>query len=352
MPFDPEPTPEFNEKCTSILDQWERGDLSFRDASAQLDTLRTEAAEANHPANQGRAELLLGVMQGYRANLDASITHFERARSLFEQAGNRKRAVGAILNLGESYRWKGNFARARQLFRAAYDAADTLGETDTQAIASFNEGQILLSMEQPESARRSIENALDLAGRILRDDQREELSCEIKTALAKVYLLLGDKPKAWTFACDGLNQAKIIGQPLQLGVAHRVLGEMITELNEAAVPQANISTDPDEHFRASTEAFQEIKAEGEVAKTMYAHALSLAKRGKGMTGARKMQQAMIIFTRLGMNDDAAKAARAQIDVLARATTSMEPARDTSTSRRLPSVDSTGDLPAVSSSSKT
>src|SRR5215217_4813823 len=111
-----EPTPEFLDRSNTVFGNWENGDLPFKDALDQLTALGYEAQRSDHLADQGRAELLLGILQGYRANLDASISHFERARDLFERAGNRRRAVGCILNLGESYRLKGYFSRARQLF--------------------------------------------------------------------------------------------------------------------------------------------------------------------------------------------------------------------------------------------
>src|SRR5262245_35369956 len=96
-----EPTPEFNERCTTVMSRWQRGELPFQQAQDQLTVFAREAAIANHPANQARVELLMGVMQGYRGNLDASIVHFQHARSFFERAGNRKRAIGCVLNLGE-----------------------------------------------------------------------------------------------------------------------------------------------------------------------------------------------------------------------------------------------------------
>jgi hypothetical protein len=41
-----------------------------------------------------------------------------------------------------------------------------------------------------------------------------------------------------------------------------------------------------------------------------------------MTAARKFQQAMLMFTRLGMADDAAKAAQAQMNVIASTTSEL------------------------------
>jgi ATP/maltotriose-dependent transcriptional regulator MalT len=320
-----EPTEEFNGRLNAIFDKWERNELPAKEALAQIEAMSREAQADGHAANQGRAELLLGVLQGYRANLDASIRHFERARALFEQAGNRPRAVGCILNLGESYRLQGNFTRARQLFRAAGDAAREVDDPDTEAIALCNEGQMLLSMDQPESARASLIKAREVSLRIKETDSREELQCEIDYGLALALLKLNDLPGAWKAALESRTVAlKYADQPLLIGIASRGIGEVLTALG--ALPPGSdptLSADPDSWFHASTEAFQSIKADGEAARTMYAHALSLSARGKGMQAARKLQQAMIIFTRLGMSDDAAKAAQAQMKVLSN-TRSMPP----------------------------
>jgi tetratricopeptide (TPR) repeat protein len=312
-----EPTPEFNNRCTELLQRWQSGELPFKDAVQKMELLSREAQDRGLPANHGRAELLLGVMQGYRANLDASIRHFERARVLFEQAGNRRRMMGAILNLGESYRLKGNFSRARQLFRAAYEAAEEIGNPETQANAACNEGLMLLSTDHIESARAMLEKAFNLATQGQNTEQQLSLFCEIHHGLASVYLKTGQIDKAWKHALNALTIARGVEQPLMLGFANRAMGEVMSKLG--ALPtfaNPTLSADPDDYYRAASEAFLSIKAEGEVARTMYAQALSLSTRGRGMTAARKLQQAMIIFTRLGMADDAAKAAHAQMNVLA------------------------------------
>ncbi|MBE2269461.1 MAG: hypothetical protein IAE80_14595 [Anaerolinea sp.] len=317
-----EPTPEFNARCGAVLDAWESGSLPFKDAIEQMTALGQEASRRGSLPDQGRVELLQGIMQGYRANLDASIRHFERARDFFERAGNRRRAIGALLNLGESFRVKGNFTRARTYFRAAYDGSKELGAVETMAIAAYNEGLMLISMTHFDGAKTLLDKALSLLGQFPDDriDQRIELTCEVQASLAELHLKLNHPDEAWQYVLAAHNLAHELRQPLQLGSAHRALGQVVTMLHD--VPEGTypaISADPDEHFRLATEAFQEIKAEGEVARTMYLHALSLADRNRGMTAARKLQQAMIIFTRLGMADDAAKAAHAQMEVLANTT---------------------------------
>ena len=314
---DPDPTPEFYARCESVFGSWQNGDLPYKEAVEQMTALGHEAMVSGHLANQGRAELLLGIIQGYRANLDTSINHFERARELFERAGNRRRAVGCVLNMGESYRLKGHFGRARQLFRSAFESARELGAVDTQTIAACNEGQMLMSMDHVESALVILEQAYDLAGQISeRPDQRTEMLCETQAQLALAYLRLKQIDQAWSRALAALKIARETKQPLQLGSANRVIGDVLTTVGALpANADPTLSSDPDDYYRESSDAYRSIKAEGEMARTMYRHALSLAARGRGMTAARKLQQAMLIFTRLGMADDAAKAASAQREVL-------------------------------------
>lgn len=98
------------------------------------------------------------------------------------------------------------------------------------------------------------------------------------------------------------------------GYANRALAEIIS-VNPVPPMDKRFVNDPNVYFQAANDAFLEIHAEGEVARTIYAHALSLLRAGRQMMAARKLQLAMIIFTRLGMVDDAARAAETQLEVL-------------------------------------
>ncbi len=313
-----EVSPEFKEYCSSVLDDWKTGTLPFQEAVARLKEYSLEAVATDHYANQGNTEIILGIMQGYRANLNESIFHFERARELFERAGNRERMTACILNIGETYRLKGNFTRARTFFHAAYETARELGQVSAQVVALTNEGQMLLSMKRLDKARDTLEKACELSGKWEIEtprDVRDQLDnrCEIYYALAAICLREGQFEAAWERAMLSLEAAEKLQLPIRFGYARRVIAKVISELGKA--PVEGFSSDPDEHFRAASEAFREVKAEGELAKTMFVHGNSLAKRGKQRAAARKLQQAMIIFTRLGMVDDAARAAEAQLELI-------------------------------------
>lgn len=312
-----EPTPEFEDRCKSILLVWQKGELPFREASRKFAELSHEAMMQGHLANQARVEYLLGYMQGYRSNLVVSIKHFEIARQLFDRVGNEKRVMNCDLNLGETYRQKGDFTRARELFRSAYDNSIRLGEVTTQTIARANEGQMLLSMGQMESARVALIEALELKDRWSENDREflVGLLCEVHHALAVIFLNEGDFQAAWRQAGEGWRIARDINQPIELGQASRTMGEVLTVLQDSTEKlDSEMSNNPDDYFRASIEAFESIDAEGEMARTLHVFARSLARRGRRVPAARKLQQATLIFAKLGMVDDAAKAAESQAQI--------------------------------------
>lgn len=311
---DIEPTPEFNTCCLTIVQAWQRGDLPFAEATTQLGILGRQAAASSHAVNEGRVEQLFGYIKSYRGDLNAAIHHYERARALYNMAGNQRRVGTCDLNMGEAYRYKGNFKRARQLYERAYAAFKQAGDREGEAMAIGNKGQMLLSMGQLDSARADLEEGYRIAVALPAEEfmERSSILCETHHALALLHLAAGDLERAWAESQRADEIARSTGEPLETGFASRAIGEVLTA---GYKPDNGFSTDPDVYYQTASEAFSAIHAEGELARTMFAHARSLVRRGRRMTAARKLQLAMGIFTRLGMVDDAAKAAEAQLEVL-------------------------------------
>ncbi|MBI5929313.1 MAG: tetratricopeptide repeat protein [Chloroflexi bacterium] len=314
--YDKEPTPEFNDRCLAILRQWEAGTLPFQEASQQLSEMAHEAND--HLANLGRVEILFGVMQGYRGNLNVSIQHFQKARDLFAEVGNDVRVIKCDLNLGESYRQKGDFAKARELFQDVYETATRLGDIQTQAMALGNAGQMLLSMKQVDDAETALKDAIVLAGEWPPEfaSKQSGFLCEVHHALAVVHLSSKRMELALGQAQRSLYFARISQQPLSVGFANRTMGEVMAgfDVIPAELLNEGFSADPGDYFRAALEAFTEIDAQGERARTMHAHAKCLAKQGRRIAAARMLQQAMLTFAELGMVDDSAKAAESQAGI--------------------------------------
>ncbi|MCL4253930.1 MAG: tetratricopeptide repeat protein [Anaerolineae bacterium] len=310
----PEPTPEFNQKCLNVVNQFSSGQLAYENALAELDKLAQEADNSGHLVNQGRVQQLIAYIQHYRGNLDVSIHHNEQARALYARAGNPKRVATIDLNQGENYRFKGEFNRAAKLYRSAYDVAEQFGDLRLQTLASSNEGLVLLALKHYDEAFTVFNKSLKLALQMdIQENNVAGILCEIYHGLAVIHLQEGNLEAAWMRAMEALQVAEQVNQLHIKGYANRTLGEVLTELKTA--PDSRFSSDPDYYFRLSIEFLQELKADAEIARTMYAQAISLAKRGKRTTAAKKLQQVMDIFTKLGMVDDAARAAESQLALM-------------------------------------
>jgi tetratricopeptide (TPR) repeat protein len=312
--FDTEPSPDFNARGLAVIERWQLGELPFQDAVKVLNEMSHEATRSGHHANQGRAEHFLGYLQHYHGNLATSIMHYENARALFSLVGNQKRVATIDLNQGENYRNKGEFSRARRLYRSAYEAATALDDLPVKTMAITNEGLSLISLKNYAGARSALEEGLRLAQNWAADDLNlHVLCCEIHHGLATLDLL-EDKPQdAWSHAIESVNFARKGGEAISVGYAARILGDVMTEFNPP--PEPDLPATPDEAYRMATDAFKQVNAEGELGRTLYCHAKSLARRQKRRAASLMFREVMVIFTRLGMTDDAAKAAEAQLKVL-------------------------------------
>ncbi len=326
-----EPDEAFKERCNAVYDGWHNGSLAFKAAVDTLLGMEQEQVGSAQYANQGIVENMLGMMYGYRGDLDYSVRHFARARDLFERAGNRAQIVRAIMNLGESYRQKGDFPRARQFFRTAYEQANVINEYSTAAYAAANEGHLLLSMNQLASAKERFEKALELVKQEQKEETRDEVTSDCDQGLATYYLRVDERTAAWRCALESLQLSQKLRQPFMLGFAYRTMGEVLTAVgytpsgtpriqpahqDDAAATNEHLG-DPDMYFQLAVDAFSDIKAEGELARTVFMQGQSLMARGQRVTASRKFHQAMLIFTKLGMRDDANKAAQAQMNAIAR-----------------------------------
>ena len=289
--------------------------MPYPEARQLLSTLAQDAFQRGHLADQGRVEQVIGYMEVVRGNLNVSIHHFERARAAYNQVKNTVRAAICDMNIGESYRNKGDFKRALALYGKAYEAFKAENDIENQAFALSYRGQAWLSMKRLDAAQTDLVAGLAMAEQIPEGAvDRTILLCEVNLALTRLYIQRERYGMAWESAVRAYEVAQTEPQAFEKGYSNRALAEIISvagvpPLDKRFVNDANI------YFQAANDAFLEIHAEGEVARTMFAHAQSLARAGRKMAAARKLQLAMIIFTRLGMVDDAARAAETQLEVL-------------------------------------
>ncbi len=308
-------TAELRQTCDALLAQWKSGSLHFSEAQKRLTDLYQAAEQESRTADQGYTQLISGILQGWRANYTASIDHFERARSFFAQVNNREQAMRCTLNIGEALRQHGSFARARQYFHMAHASAKEIGHVPMQAVARSNEAQMLITLKQYSQAIKTLQESFTLRDADwtqwnLPPERKEDVYAEITVAAATAHLEQGNHAEAWRYALEALDIAERIGVPLRVGMANRIIGEILTHDDSGL--REGMPDDPDEFFQRAIKAFREVNADGEIAKTMMAQGRSLAARGIRNSAARKLQQAMVVFTKLGMVNDAAEAADLQL----------------------------------------
>lgn len=317
----PEPEPEFNERCIEVLHSWDSGHLTSRELLQKLSDLLLEAAQSGHIANQGRVEHLEGYVHHHLGNYNTSILHYEKARRFYVRAANRRRIATIDLNQGENYRLKGEFVRARTLYQAAYEASEAIGNLPMMSFALTNEGLVLVSVKEYERARVLLERAYDLSkdwhGKQFQDvvEDARSLRTEIFLGLAEVELSADRLMQAWQAALNSLMNAQSVEEPRTIGLAYRSLGDVLTRLKTLPEATSDLPTSPDDYYRLAMNHFRQVQAEGEIGRTVFAHAQSLAFRSNRLRSAQLFREAMVIFTRLGMTHDAVRAAEAQLKVL-------------------------------------
>lgn len=314
--LDAEPTPEFKRTCIDLQQSWTQGKMPAQEVLAAFERLQQETKQTQHRGNQAYAEWMLGFMHGSLGNLSSSIRHYERSRRLFELVNNRRRLAALDLNQGENYRNKGDYNRARYLYQMAYETARETDFLAIQTIAISNQGLILLSVGKFTEARKAFEEGYALAMQWTDPEDIEDrprLLVEIHHALATIELAHDRLKEAWQHAYSAISIAHECQFPLEMARANSIVGEVITALHTC--PEPNMSSNPNDYFAAAVTLYVDMNAEVDLGRTLLAHGKSLAKQGKRNTAIRKMQQALLIFTKLGMSADAAAAADAQRAVM-------------------------------------
>jgi len=305
-----EPSPDFDVLCLELVQRWERGDVPHSEVLEKLKQLGAEAAANGHYANQGRAEHLCGYVQHFLGNYSISILHYKKAHDLFERVQNQRRIAIIELNQGENYRFRGEYHRARRLYHSAHETAERFGDVRIQVAAMLNEGLVMVQMRQFDDAHRALLHSYQLAQRLKPGDQnREEFLTEVHYGLAQIELARENPGAAWEQANEALHWAQEADNVMMIGLAHRILADALSALPEPR------PADPEAFFRTALQAFRDIEAEAETARTLHHYARSLLAQQRRRPALQLYQEASALFDKLGMTADAAIAAEEQLNLL-------------------------------------
>lgn len=320
---DPSVSPEVQSETAALISRWEEGQTSYEDVIARFDVLIAEAIAAKRYNDHGQIVYRRAMIEGYRGNYEVSIHYFEVARDMFIAGGMRRRVIACHLNIGETYRLKGNFTRARQYFRIGYEAALELGHREMQVTCRINEAQMLVSLGYMEQAESTLLECYALAREPFpldsdRDPERIERGrlihlVDITKSLTTIYASRNQADEAWRYARECYTTAYTLNVTLMMGFADRAMGEAAT-LNPNRGDEGDIHP-PDYYFQQSIAHFKEVDAEAEIARSLLSQGRSLIGRGKRTQAARKLNQAIAMFNQLNLIDEARRAAEEQLKLL-------------------------------------
>ncbi|MEZ4667099.1 MAG: hypothetical protein R3E39_04130 [Anaerolineae bacterium] len=219
------------------------------------------------------------------------------------------------MQIANNYRDKGDFGRALTLYeKANAKRLERRVMWKMKPLRWVTRGRHFSTKGKFAAAYADLKGCLDLVASVSGGrHERDALLCEVHHALAQ-HLRRQRYGVAWDRAISAYEISLIHPTARAKGFANRTVAEVLTVVGAQPFDRRFVS-DPDVYYQAALSAFQEVHSEVESARTLYLHALSLVQRGRKMAAARKLRHAMIIFTRLGMVHDAAKAARAQLDVM-------------------------------------
>lgn len=321
----PEPSvsPEVQTETAKLITEWEEGRKPYEVVIERFKVLIGEAEADKRPNDQAQIEYRWALIEAYRGNYENAIRHFENARDLFIAGGMRRRVIACHLNIGETYRLRGNFTRARQYFRISYEAALELGHREMQVTSRINEAQMLVSLGYHDQAEATLLECYDLASEAFPPDpdrdpdrmERARLShmVDITKSLATIYSARRQADLAWRYAREAHLMAYSLHVSMLMGFADRAMGEAVS-LSPNRVEEG-VNRDPDYYFQQSIQHLRDVNAEAEIARTLLAQGRSLVGRGKRTQATRKLSQAVAIFSRLGLIDEAARAAEEQLKML-------------------------------------
>jgi len=199
----------------------------FGDSLRLLETALDALRRAHASRDPARVDALIAIATAlfYLGDLDRALRRYEEAASAFAARNDRRLRGRALWGLGIIYRKKGQFDRGRAYLLQARDEFEAAEELAELMRVLQNIGQVDLEEGKPEFALRHFEHALRVMEQL--DTPVDRVSILIDIGRAR--LLSGDHDGAVQLARTALQEAKIVGDPLEIDEAQALLGRILLE---------------------------------------------------------------------------------------------------------------------------
>lgn len=239
----------------------------------------------------------LGNLQKDRGRFAEAENCHKEALELRRAIADRAGVISSLNNLAVLAFDRGDNDGARKGWEQALMEAEEIGALPLQALALNNLGELALVEGKLEEARRRLDETIALAREL--DDRR--LLSEATRNLGLLELGGGNAPRAKELAEHALQIAESSGLRDYVGRALLALGEVhaATLFDDAGelvdgVPKA------EDFFRRGVELFRAVGNESELARGLERYGRYKLERGDVKNGKGLLEEAHVIFTKLGM----------------------------------------------------
>ena len=243
---------------------------------------------------------LLGVAQlqlGLYAEADS---YFQQGLVLFVALGDRRNVAAMWSNRGEIARARGDYVTAADLYEKALTIAREIGHRESELVYLSNLGAVRVGLGKFAEAERDLQEVMGKT-----TGPNSCMLAEVLSFLSEACLGQGKLAEAVAAAHRAVVLAKESENLLFLGGAWRALGLCGTHalsgddhLKDAKGEKLMPNPSPSECFSESLRVFQQIKAEGERARTLRAWGNYELTNGSVASGLQKLQEALDMFSRL------------------------------------------------------
>jgi tetratricopeptide (TPR) repeat protein len=270
-----------------------RYDDALEKSSVSLEMRRRigdERSIAVSLTNIGRIELDRGLVN------EAAACH-EEALAMRRSLDDKGGIIVSLNSLAVIEFVRGHLDRAVALWQESLGIAEEIGAIPLQAMLLNNLGEAAMAEGEVAGARQRLEEAVQLA-RLL--DERRTLTDALRN-LGLLELQEGHAEKAKALVEESLEVARSAGMREYQGRALLSLGEV-----HSSTLFDDTGADPTErarsYFAEAVEIFRELDNQAELAKTLSRYGDFLVERGNPDGGKILLEEAKILFQKLGMKD--------------------------------------------------
>ena len=177
---------------------------------------------AKHPSLVAKIENNLGILASVRGDAHAAAEHYARALTACNEVRDRRGCAFAYHNLGRIHADQRQWMDAERCFQASIQLADAAGDRHLSGVASLNQAEVHLALQEHDVARQLAEGAL---GAFVQLDARRDRAGAHRI-LGMIFREKGQPTLAESHLRSSLEMARAADCPLLVADALRELARL------------------------------------------------------------------------------------------------------------------------------